>query len=69
MGTIRGIDISFKTIRIPIAASVETETDLTQKCHPPKPIYPWFRSEAAENPDESEDDKNKNRFFNIIIQQ
>jgi hypothetical protein len=27
------------------------------------------RWDAAENSDESEDSKNKNRFFNIIIQQ
>ena len=27
------------------------------------------RGDAAENSDESEDGKNKNRFFNIIIQQ
>ena len=69
MGTIRGIDISFQNDKNSYSGFGGNRDRFDSKMPPAKPIYPWFRSEAAENLDESEDGKNKNRFFNIIIQQ
>jgi hypothetical protein len=49
MGTICGIDISFQNDKNSYSGFGGNRDRFGSKMPPPKPIYPWFRSEAAEN--------------------